>query len=138
MSIVGVHTGGLKAVGEIVATNTLTFRAQENGLAIAEELLSMHAAGAPVVDAKGKYIGFINELDLLKALEAGKELDSLVAEDLMQLGPIPVHEFITIADAVRRMEDRGELNLPVEKDGRVEHSVSRHDLLRAWIGLCAG
>ena len=133
MNAVGVPTGGLKTVREIFATNTLTFREQQNGLAIAEELLSTHATGAPVVDAKGRYIGFINELDVLKALEAGKELNSLVAEDLMQLGPIAVHEFITIADAVRRMEDRCELNLPVEKDGRVAYSVSRHDLLRAWI-----
>lgn len=100
-------------------------------------MLSAHAAGAPVVDAKGRYIGFINEFDVLRALEAGKKLNNLVAEDLMQLGPIAVHEFITIADAVKRMEDRCELNLPVEKDGRVAYSVSRHDLLRAWIGLCA-
>ena len=135
MNAVGVPTGGLKPVGDIVATNTLTFREQQNGLAIAEELLSTHATGAPVVDAKGRYLGFIDELDILKALEAGKDLNSLVAEDLMQLGPIAVHEFITIADAVRRMEDRYELNLPVEKDGRVAYSVSRHDLLRAWLGL---
>ena len=133
MSAVGVPIGELKTVGQIVATNTLTFREQQNGLAIAEELLSTQATGAPVVDAKGRYLGFINELDLLKALEAGKDLHHLTAEELMQVGPIAVHEFITIADAVRRMEDRSELNLPVEKDGRVGCSVSRHDLLRAWV-----
>ena len=133
MNVVGVRTGGLKTVGEIFAANRLTFREQQNGIAIAKALLSTRAAGAPVVDAKGRYIGFINELDVLKALEAGKDLNSLAAEDLMQLGPIAVHNFITIADAVRRMEDRCELNLPVEKDGRVAYSVSRHDLLRAWI-----
>ena len=129
MNAVGVPTQGLKTVGEIFATNTLTFREQQNGLAIAGELLSTHATGAPVVDPKGRYIGFIDELDILKALETGKDLNNLVAEDLMQLGPIAVHEFVTIADAVRRMEDRYELNLPVEKNGRVAYSVSRHDLL---------
>jgi CBS domain-containing protein len=128
--------GGLKTVGEIVATNSLTFRAQQNGLAIAKELLSTHAAGAPVVDVKGRYIGFINEFDVLTALEAGKELNNLVAEDLMRLGPIAVHEFTPIADAARRMEERRVLNLPVERDGKVAYSVSRHDLLRAWVGLC--
>ncbi|BFU94414.1 MAG: conserved protein of unknown function [Nitrospira sp.] len=133
MSAVGVQTGGLKTIGDIVATNTLTFRAQQNGQVIAEELLSTHAAGAPVVDAWGKYIGFINEFDVLKALEAGKELHNLLAEDLMRLGPIAVHEYTTIADAAKRMEERCVLNLPVEKDGRVAYSVSRHDLLRAWI-----
>ena len=34
MSVVGVPVGGLKTVGRIVATNTLTFRAGQNALAI--------------------------------------------------------------------------------------------------------
>ena len=135
MRAVGIRTEGLKTVGDIAATNTLTFGAQQKGLAIAEELLSTHATGAPFVDAKGKYIGFINEFDVIKALEAGKDLDKLVAEDLMRLGPIAVHEFTTIGDAARRMEERCVLNLPVEKEGKVTYSVNRHDLLRTWIGL---
>jgi len=121
-----------------VATNTLTFQAGQNGLAIAVELLSTHTAGAPVVDHEGKYLGFINEFDVIKALSLGRELSSLVAEDLMRIGPIAVHASTTIADAAKRMDEQCVLNLPVEKDGRVAYSVSRHDLLRAWIGLGLG
>lgn len=138
MSNVGIPVGGLKTVGQIVATNTLTFHANQNGLAIAVELLSTHTAGAPVVDEQGKYIGFINEFDVMKALEAGKELSNLTAEDLMRIGPIAVHESTTIVEAAQRMEERCVLNLPVERDGKVAYSVSRHDLLRAWIGLGLG
>lgn len=138
MSTVGVPVGGLKTVGQIVATNTLTFQAGQNGLAIAVELLSTHTAGAPVIDHEGKYIGFINEFDVMKALGAGKELSNLVAEDLMRIGPIAVHASTTIPDAAKRMEEQCVLNLPVERDGKVVCSVSRHDLLRAWIGLGLG
>jgi predicted transcriptional regulator len=138
MNTTGVPVGGLKTVGQIVATNTLTFQAGQNGLAIAVELLSTHTAGAPVVDHEGKYLGFINEFDVIKALSLGKELSSLVAEDLMRIGPIAVHASTTIADAAQRMDEQCVLNLPVEKDGRVAYSVSRHDLLRAWIGLGLG
>ena len=138
MNVIGVPVGGLKTVGQIVATNTLTFRAHQNGLAIAVELLSTHTAGAPVVDVDGRYIGFINEFDVMKALQAGKGLSNLTAEDLMRTGPIAVHESTTIADAAKRMEERCVLNLPVEKDGKVAYSVTRHDLLRAWIGLGLG
>jgi predicted transcriptional regulator len=138
MSVVGVPVGGLKTVGQIVATNTLTFHTGQNGLAIAVELLSTHTAGAPVIDHKGKYIGFINEFDVMHALQEGKELSNLMAEDIMRTGPIAVHESTPIADAAKRMEDHCVLNLPVEKDGRVAYSVSRHDLLRAWIGLGLG
>jgi predicted transcriptional regulator len=138
MNTTGVPVGGLKTVGQIVATNTLTFQAGQNGLAIAVELLSTHTAGAPVVDHEGKYLGFINEFDVIKALSLGRELSSLVAEDLMRIGPIAVHASTTIADAAQRMDEQCVLNLPVEKDGRVAYSVSRHDLLRAWIGLGLG
>ena len=138
MSADGVLATGLTTVGHIVATNTLTFTPSQNGLAIAADLLSSRTAGAPVVDDKGKYIGFITECDLMKALEGGKELSNLTAEDLMQVGPIAVHELTTIADAAKRMEKGGVLNLPVEKDGKVAYSVTRHDLLRAWIGLGLG
>lgn len=138
MSVVGVPVGGLKTVGQIVATTTLTFQAGQNGLAIAVELLSTHTAGAPVINHEGKYIGFINEFDVMNALGAGKELSNLVAEDLMRIGPIAVNASTTIADAAKRMEERCVLNLPVEKDGKVAYSVSRHDLLRAWIGLGLG
>lgn len=138
MNVVGVPVGGLKTVGQIVATNTLTFQAGQDGLAIAVALVSSHTPGAPVVDEQGKYIGFINELDVMKALEAGKELSNLIAEDLMRIGPMAVHESTTIANAAQRMEEQCVLNLPVEMDGRVAYSVSRHDLLRAWIGLGLG
>jgi predicted transcriptional regulator len=138
MNTTGVPVGGLKTVGQVVATNTLTFQAGQNGLAIAVELLSTHTAGAPVVDRAGKYLGFINEFDVMKALALGRELSSLVAEDLMQLGPIAVHSSTTIADAAQRMDEQCVLNLPVEKDGKVAYSVSRHDLLRAWVGLGLG
>jgi len=80
MSAVGVPVGGLKTVGQIVATNTLTFQAGQNGMAIAVELLSTHTAGAPVVDDQSKYVGFINEFDVMRALDAGKDLSKLTAE----------------------------------------------------------
>lgn len=41
----------------------------------------------------------------------------------------------TIEAAVKTMEDKRLLNLPVMQNGRVSYSVTRHDLLRAWIGL---
>jgi hypothetical protein len=33
------------------------------------------------------------------------------------------------------MEEKRLLNLPVEVNGTVAYSITRHDLLRAWIGL---
>ena len=129
MSVQGIPVGGLKRVDQIVATNTLTFHAGQNGLAIAVALLSTHTAGAPVVDRDGKYLGFINEFDVMKALEAEKDLSKLTAEDLMRHDRIVVQASTMIAKAAKMMEEHRVLNLPIEKDGRVVECWNSFDFL---------
>jgi CBS domain-containing protein len=131
----GVHAGGIRTVGQIRATNTLIFHAGQNGMVVALELLTTHTPGAPVVNDQNEFIGFISEIDVLRALKAGKDLSMLTAEDLMVHDRVVVTPETTIEEAVMIMEDKRLLNLPVKKDGRVVYSVTRHDLLRAWIGL---
>jgi CBS domain-containing protein len=131
----GVPAGGLRKVGQIRGTNTLIFHVVQNGMLVALELLSTHTPGAPVVNARNEFIGFISEFDVLRALEAGKNLSKLTAEDIMVRDQISVTAETTIEEAVKTMEEKRLHNLPVKKDGRVAYSVTRHDLLRAWIGI---
>jgi CBS domain-containing protein len=104
-------------------------------MGVAVELLTTHTPGAPVVDEQGDFIGFVSEFDILRALEAEKDLNRLTAEDVMAKDRIAVTEDTSIDEAVKIMEDKRLLNLPVRKNGKVAYSITRHDLLRAWIGL---
>lgn len=131
----GVPVGGFKTVGQIRPTNDLVFRRNQNAMGVAVELLTTHTSGAPVIDEEGRFIGFISEFDILRALEAGKDLNRLRAEDVMSRDHIAVTEETSIDEAVKIMEEKRLLNLPVKKNGKVTYSVTRHDLLRAWIGL---
>ena len=131
----GVPAGGIRTVGQIRGTNTLLFSAGQNGMLVALELLTTHTAGAPVVNEQGAFVGFISEFDVLLSLKAGKDLSKLTAEDIMVHEHISVTTETTIEEAVKMMEDMRLHNLPVKKNGKVAYSVTRHDLLRAWIGL---
>lgn len=131
----GVPVGGFKTVGQIRATNQLVFRRDQNAMGVAVELLTTHTPGAPVVDERGEFVGFISEFDILRALEAAKDLNRLTAEDVMAKDRISVTEDTSIDEAVKLMEDKRLLNLPVKRNGKVAYSITRHDLLRAWIGL---
>jgi predicted transcriptional regulator len=135
MIVQGTIPGGYKTVGQIVATNALRFNAKQNGLAIAVELLSSHSSGAPVVDDHGTFIGFISEFDLLGAIESGKDLNKTTADQIMNKGHIAAHESMSITDAIKLMKEKHLLHLPVEKNGGVTYSITRHDLLRSRIGL---
>ena len=96
MSVDGVPAGGLKTMGQIMASNTLTFQAGQDGLAIVVALVSSHTPGAPVVDRTGKYLGFINEFDVMRALDAGKDLSKLTPEELMRKDRLAVTAFTKI------------------------------------------
>jgi predicted transcriptional regulator len=130
-----VPVGGFKTVGQIHATNDLVFQRNQNAMGVAVELLSTHTPGAPVVDEQGEFIGFVSEFDILRALEAKKDLNQLTAGDVMAKDRISVTADTSIEEAVRLMEEKRLLNLPVITNGKVAYSITRHDLLRAWIGL---
>ena len=138
MTMLGVPVGGLKTVGQIDATNPLVFYAGQDGMEIAVALLSTHTAGAPVVDADGRYLGFINEFDVMKMLDMGRGLSTMRAEEIMRKDRLVITPSTTISDAAKMMEQHGVVGLPVEHDGLVTYSVTRHDLLRARIGLGVG
>ena len=133
-----IYTGGKRLVGDIACTNNLRFHTRQNGLGIAVLLLSTNTPGAPVVDGNGKFLGFISEFDILRALEAGKNLHQLTAEDLMVKDRVAVTTSTTLVEAVKTMEKNRFLNLPIEKDGVVVGCLTRHDLLQAWIGIGLG
>ena len=138
MTMPGVPAGPTVLSPPIDATNPLVFYAGQSGLEIAVALLSTHTAGAPVVDANGKYRGFINEFDVMKMLDAGKDLSKLTAEQIMRKDRLVITPSTKIPDAAKMMEQHRVVSLPVERDGVVTYSVSRHDLLRARIGLGVG
>jgi CBS domain-containing protein len=138
MTMLGVPAGGLKTIGQIDATNPLVFYAGQDGMEIAVALCSTHTAGAPVVDAHGRYLGFINEFDVLKMLDKGRDLSALRAEEIMRTDRLVIGPSTTLADAATMMEHHGVVGLPIEHDGLVTYSVTRHDLLRARIGLGVG
>jgi len=131
----GVPGGGFKTVGQIDATNNLVFQRNQNAMGVAVELLATHTPGAPVVDERGEFIGFVSEIDILRVLEAKKDLNQLTAEDVMVKEHISVSNDTSIDEAVKIMEEKRLLSLPVKVNGKVAYSITRHDLLRAWIGL---
>lgn len=94
--------------------------------------------GAPVVDANGKYLGFINEFDVMKTLDEERDLSKLLSEHIMRKDRLMITPSTTIPDTAKMMEQPGLVGIPVEYDGVATYSITRHDLLRARLGLGVG
>lgn len=138
MSLHPVATVGLRSIQQIAKLQDFRFHHDQNGLAITVELLTSSLPGAPVVDAKGHFIGFISQFDVLSVLEAGRDVSQLTAKEIMVQDHIAINISTTLSEAVKLMKEKHFLVLPVEKDGLVIGCITRQDLLRAWVGLGLG
>lgn len=138
MGMPGVPAEGLKTVGQITPTNGLRFRFDQDAASIAAELVRERVTGAPIVDEADRIVGFISEIDLLRATRAGYDLRQVRAQDVMTRCPISIPDTTSITDAIDIMETCHLLNLPIQRDGIVSYSITRHDLLRAAIGFGPG
>lgn len=138
MSIHSIGVAGLKTVGPIARVSGVVFRPDQTVLTMAEELLHQNLPGAAVVNAEGKYVGFISEADILEALEGEREIGKLTARDIMVTTKSVIAASTTLAEAARIMRARHILLLPVEVENTVIGCVTRQDLLREWIKSGAG
>ncbi len=135
MSAPVISVGMAKTMGQIVPTNIVKFRENQNGMDVADALLSAQMPGGVVVNENNKLVGFISEFDLLSALEDGKDLRNMTADEIMVKKGISIPDSASIQEAVKTMRNNHLLNLPVEHNGEVAYTITRHDLLRAWVGV---
>jgi CBS domain-containing protein len=127
-----------RTLGDITGTNSTRIHAGTDGSSVAEQLLSSHTSEAPVVDSDGRYVGTVSEMDLLKAFEAGRDLKTIEAEDLMTRKVPAANESMPIQTATRLMEEKNLMNLPVVRDGVLVSTITRHDLLRSLLDAGLG
>jgi predicted transcriptional regulator len=124
-----------RSVGEIKITNTLSTREDCLAEAVAMELLSTSFQALPVLDDSGKVIGKVTEMNLLNALKAGKNLRSTRVKEIMAPAPPVVNEETPLEEAIDLIDANRLMQLSVIKRGRFIGSITRHDLLRAWLGI---
>src|SRR5512132_3465089 len=87
-------------------------------------------SGLPVVDERdNQVIGVVTEFDLLKAVRDGRDLQSVKAQDIMNLIPITVDEDATVEEVIEKMIDCQVIRIPVVKKGKLVGIIARADIL---------
>jgi len=127
-----------ETVGEIKKGNTLVTYADSLIVKVAEDLAHSGWTGMPVVDREKRVIGMVSEQDLLRAFRDYEPLlllDEIKVKEIMTKPPIVIKENTTLQEASKIMEDAHVQRLPVVKNGVLIGTVTRHDLLKAWLGM---
>ncbi|OHB71166.1 MAG: hypothetical protein A2W17_00425 [Planctomycetes bacterium RBG_16_41_13] len=119
-----------------VMRKTITAAKKETlGRSLAEKLLTGNYSGMPVVNNNNEVIGIVTEFDLIKAMDAGKSLEQVTAEDIMTRRPICVEEDTPIEKVIHIMAKEAIIRIPVVKDMVPVGVISRGDVLRCVYGV---
>ncbi len=90
-------------------------------------------SGVPIAEPDGSLAGIVTELDLIRALRAGKSLDTTLVSEIMTSKVLTVDVDADIEDVMALLDTERILRVPVLKSGKVVGIVSRPDLLRAVV-----
>lgn len=101
---------------------------------VMREMSAKGLGAAIVVDAQGQLLGVFTDGDLRRKIEAGVELRSATAEQLMTPGPRTIRDDVLAAEAVSLMEaHRINTLLVVDEQGVLAGAVTTNDLMRAKV-----
>jgi CBS domain-containing protein len=104
-----------------------------NAEQISSRLLAGEFNGVPVVDDNGAVIGMVTALDILRAIQGGKKLNTMLARDMMTPNPSTVKKDTPIEDIIRIMIEKEIVLVPVVEDdnnNKLIGVVARLDILR--------
>lgn len=116
--VAGNPAEGYHVVGDIVGTTIRQFKPEDSAMDVATEMVTSHVGGAPVVGEDYEFLGFINEGDVIRAIDKGMDLKQATAQDIMNSAFVGVKEDTSLS-CVARMFEMGFQILPVVQDGQV-------------------
>jgi tRNA nucleotidyltransferase (CCA-adding enzyme) len=90
-------------------------------------------SGVPIAESDGSLAGIVTELDLIRALRAGKSLDTTPVGEIMTANVLTVDVEADIEEIMEVLVTGRIVRVPVMKGGKIVGIVSRSDLLRAVV-----
>ncbi len=129
------HHGGqenLKAF-DLMSQQVIVAKENTNAEQISSRLLAGEFNGVPVVDDNGAVIGIVTALDILKALQGGKKLNTMLARDIMTPNPSTIKRDTPLEEIIRILVEKEIVLVPVVEDNnnnKLIGVVARLDILR--------
>lgn len=95
-------------------------------------LLLEEVNGIPIIDDNNIVIGMVTTLDLLRVVRDGKNIENMLARDIMTKNPLVVTQDTKVEDIIDIMDKQGIEMVPVvdeQANKRLIGIVSRSDIL---------
>lgn len=136
----GTEIGNLRAskfgqltVGSIMEKSVQSGTKDDDAKMLASYMMEGFGS-IPIVDGSSKLVGIVSEFDLLKALRKGKNLDEVLAGEIMTPNPVSVTQDTNVLTLIDVLQNNHLIRVPVvDAIGKLIGIVARRDLLRGYL-----
>jgi CBS domain-containing protein len=118
---------------DLLSPQVVVAKENTNAEQISSRLLAGEFNGVPVVDDNGAVIGIVTALDILRAIQGGKKLNTMLARDIMTPNPSTVKKDTPTEEIIRVLVEKEIVLVPVVEDdnnNKLIGVVARLDILR--------
>lgn len=125
-------------VRQIMEGSVLTASPETRGITIAEMMAERNFGAVPIVEHDSTLVGLVSEFDLLRAIDEGKDLRHIMAEDMMTRNVVTVTEDMPVPDFIKLLQQQHLIRTPVVKGKTLVGIVTRRDAVFAYVKATAG
>jgi predicted transcriptional regulator len=118
---------------DLMSQQVIVAKENTNAEQISARLLAGEFNGVPVVDDNGAVIGIVTALDILRAIQGGKKLNTMLARDIMTPNPSTIKRDTPLEEIIRILVEKEIVLVPVVEDNnnnKLIGVVARLDILR--------
>ncbi len=118
---------------DLMSPQVVVAKENTNAEQISSRLLAGEFNGVPVVDDNGAVIGIVTAIDILKAIQGGKKLNTMLARDIMTPNPSTIKRDTPLEEIIRILVEKEIVLVPVVEDdnnNKLIGVVARLDILR--------
>ena len=118
---------------DLMSPQVVVAKENTNAEQISSRLLAGEFNGVPVVDDNGAVIGIVTALDILRAIQGGKKLNTMLARDIMTPNPSTIKRDTSLEEIIRILVEKEIVLVPVVEDdnnNKLIGVVARLDILR--------
>lgn len=112
-------------VRQVMEGVVLTVGPETRGIAIAEIMAERNFGAVPVVECDSTLVGLVSEFDLLRAIDEGKDLRHIMAEDML------------VQDFIKLLQQQHLIRTPVVKGNTLVGIATRRDAVFAYVKAMA-